>query len=149
MRFIHTSDWHLGRLFHGKHLTQDQSYVLEQFYQVVKDTKPDAILIAGDIYDRAVPPIEAVELLDDTLARLLLDQKIPVIMIAGNHDSAQRIGFGSKLLAGQGLYVTGQLTNPLTPVVLTDSFGDVYFMPFTYAEPSLVRSVYQHKIARL
>ncbi len=143
MRFIHTSDWHLGRLFHGKHLTQDQSYVLEEFYQVVKDTKPNAILIAGDIYDRAVPPIEAVELLDDTLARLLLDQKIPVIMIAGNHDSAQRIGFGSKLLAGQGLYVTGQLTNPLKPVVLTDSFGDVYFMPFTYAEPSLVRSVYQ------
>lgn len=143
MRFIHTSDWHLGRLFHGKHLTDDQAYVLEQFQDVVKETKPDAIIIAGDIYDRSVPPTEAVELLDDTLAKLLLDQKVPVMMIAGNHDSPERIGFGSKLLAKQGLNVIGTLENNVQPIVFHDAFGEVYFMPFTYAEPALVRSVFQ------
>ncbi|WP_110954891.1 exonuclease SbcCD subunit D [Anaerosinus massiliensis] len=142
MRFIHTSDWHLGRLFHGRHLTDDQSYILEQFHDVIKETKPDALIIAGDIYDRSVPPTEAVELLDDTLAKILLDAKVPVMMIAGNHDSPERIGFGSKLLAGQGLHVTGTLEKMLQPVVLEDDYGKVYFMPFTYAEPALVRHVF-------
>jgi len=143
VRFIHTSDWHLGRLFHGKHLTDDQAYVLEQFQAVVKDTKPDAIIIAGDIYDRSVPPTEAVELLDDTLAKLLLDEKVPIMMIAGNHDSPERVGFGSKLLAKQGLHVVGTLEKNVQPIVFHDTFGEVYFMPFTYAEPALVRHLFQ------
>lgn len=142
MRFIHTSDWHLGRLFHGRHLTDDQAYILEQFHDVIKETKPDALIIAGDIYDRSVPPTEAVELLDDTLAKILLDAKVPVMMIAGNHDSPERVGFASKLLAGQGLHVTGTLEKLLHPVVLEDDYGKVYFMPFTYAEPALVRHVF-------
>lgn len=143
MRFIHTSDWHLGRLFHGKHLTEDQAYVLEDFHRAVKEYRPDAILIAGDLYDRAVPPTEAVELLDDTLAKLILQAKVPVVMIAGNHDSPQRVNFGSRLLAQQGLYVVGTLTQQTKPIVLSDKEGDVYFMPFTYAEPSLVRNVFK------
>lgn len=142
MRFIHTSDWHLGRLFHGKHLTDDQAYVLEEFHAVVKETRPEAIIIAGDIYDRAVPPIEAVELLDDTLARLAMEAKVPVILIAGNHDSPERVGFGSKLLAKQGLHVVGRLEVTTPPVILTDTFGEVYFMPFTYAEPVVVKHVF-------
>lgn len=73
MRIIHTADWHLGRLFHGLHLTEDQSYVLEDLHAVVKETRPDVLVIAGDIYDRAVPPTEAVTLLDETLSRLLID----------------------------------------------------------------------------
>lgn len=143
MRFIHTADWHLGRLFYGKHLTSDQAYVLEQFHLAVKAMKPDAVLISGDIYDRAVPPIEAVELLNDTLVRLLLEAKVPVIMIAGNHDSPERIGFGSALLARQGLYVKGALTKDLRPVVLDDAHGGVYFMPYPYAEPAAVRQLWQ------
>lgn len=142
MRFIHTSDWHLGRLFHGKHLTEDQAYVLEEFHHVLRETKPDAVIIAGDLYDRAVPPTDAVELLDDTLSKILLDQKIPVIMIAGNHDSPERVGFGSRLLAGQGLHVTGALERDQEPVVLSDAYGAVYFLPFAYAEPALVRNVF-------
>ena len=77
MRFVHTADWHLGRLFHGVHLTEDQAHILDQFVAFVKDEKPDAVLIAGDIYDRAVPPPEAVGLLDDVLSRLVLDLKVP------------------------------------------------------------------------
>lgn len=138
MRFLHTSDWHLGRIFHGVHLTEDQAYLLEQFIDLVRETKPDAVVIAGDVYDRAVPPTEAVELLDTTLSRILLDYQVSVIVIAGNHDSPERLGFGNKLLARQGLHVVGPLTG-LTPIALEDEYGSVYFAPFTYAEPALVR----------
>ncbi|MGI6092506.1 MAG: exonuclease SbcCD subunit D [Negativicutes bacterium] len=139
MRFLHTSDWHLGRIFHGVHLTSDQAHVLDQFYYLVRDAKPDAVVIAGDIYDRAVPPTEAVNLLDDTLSRLLLDLKVPVIAIAGNHDSPERLGFGNRLLSRQGLHVIGQLPGRVEPVVINDTYGPVYFLPLTYAEPALVR----------
>ncbi len=87
MRFIHTADWHLGRTFHGISLIEDQAYILEQFIELAKNTQPDVILIAGDIYDRAVPPTDAIKLLDDILSRLVLDLGIKVILIAGNHDS--------------------------------------------------------------
>ena len=139
MRFLHTSDWHLGRLFHGVHLTEDQAYVLAQFIDLVRDSKPDAIIIAGDIYDRAVPPIEAVELLNELLCKILLDYKVPIIMIAGNHDSAERLGFGSRLLSGQGLYVIGSLTKEIEPITLYDEYGPISFAPLTYGEPALVR----------
>lgn len=139
MRFIHTSDWHLGRIFHGMHLTYDQAYVLEQFVALVREVKPDAVVIAGDVYDRAVPPTEAVNLLDDVLSRLLLDCKVPVIAIAGNHDSPERLGFGNRLLARQGLYVVGPLPSEFEPVIINDKHGPVYFLPFTYAEPAIVR----------
>ena len=143
MRFLHTADWHLGRIFYGQHLTNDQAYILKEMVKLAKDSQLDAIVIAGDIYDRAVPPIEAVELLDEVLAKFLLDLKIPVIMIAGNHDSAERLGFAHRLLARQGLYVIGQLTNDLQPIVLNDKFGPVYFLPLPYAEPALVREKLQ------
>lgn len=140
MRFLHTADWHLGRLFHGIHLTEDQSYVLTQFIDLVKDCQPDAVIIAGDIYDRAVPPVEAVKLLDDTLAQLVLACRVPVIMIAGNHDSPERIGFGGRLVEKQGLYVASKPRDVLQPVILYDEHGPVYFLPLPYADPAVVRA---------
>lgn len=139
MRFLHTSDWHLGRIFHGVHLTNDQAHLLEQFLECVQDTRPDAIVIAGDVYDRAVPPTDAIELLDDTLSKVILDYHVPMILIAGNHDSPERLGFGNKLLARQGLHVAGTLSGVPQPIILEDEHGPVYFLPFTYAEPALVR----------
>ena len=87
MRFIHTADWHLGRLFHGVHLTDDQAYALDQLVDLAREARVDAVLIAGDIYDRAIPPPEAVQLLDEVVSRLVLDRHVPVLMIGGNHDS--------------------------------------------------------------
>lgn len=139
MRFLHTSDWHLGRLFHGVHLTEDQAYVLAQFTDLVRDSKPDGIIIAGDVYDRAVPPIEAVELLNEVVSKILMDYKVPIILIAGNHDSGERLGFGSRLLAGQGLYVIGSLSKEIEPIPLYDEHGPVYFAPLPYSEPGIVR----------
>jgi exonuclease SbcD len=139
MRFVHTADWHLGRLFHGVHFTEDQAHILEQFVAFVKDGKPDIILIAGDIFDRAVPPPEAVGLLDDVLSRLVLGLKVPVVLIAGNHDSPQRLGFGSKLMAGQRLHIFGSCSEAVAPVIIEDKSGPVYIYGVPYAEPPVIR----------
>ena len=140
MRFIHTADWHLGRLFHGLHLTDDQAFVLEQLIDLVRDARPDAVIVAGDIYDRAVPPPEAVDLLDQVLSRLVIDLDVPVILIAGNHDSPGRLNFGARLLAGRRLYVTGNLPEVCEPLVLNDAHGPVHFYSVPFAEPAMVRA---------
>ena len=143
MRFVHTSDWHLGRLFHGRHLTEDQAYVLDQLVELLPASGAEALLISGDIYDRAVPPVEAVELLDDVLDRIVLGLGIPVILIAGNHDSPRRLGFGSRLLSERGLHVFGPLTPSPQPVVLGDRHGAVCFHGVPYAEPAEVRQAFE------
>jgi len=140
LRFVHTADWHLGRLFHGTHLTDDQAHVLAQLVAICKDARPDAVLVAGDIYDRAVPPPEAVELLDEILSELVLGLKLPVVLIAGNHDSPGRLHFGSKLLDGQRLHVRGHLRAQCPPIVVGDEHGPVYVYPIPYAEPAIIRS---------
>jgi len=143
LRFLHTADWHLGRIFHNTHLTEDQAYILDQFVALVGDVKPDAVVIAGDVYDRSVPPPEAVRLLDDVLSRILLDCRVPVIVTAGNHDSPERLGFGDKVMARQKLHVIGQVSAVTQPVILQDSHGPVYFCPIPYAEPAIVRERFQ------
>lgn len=141
MRILHTSDWHLGRILHGIHLTEEQEYILEQFVQVVKDEKPDVVVIAGDIYDRSVPPVEAVELFDKVLNEILIDCNTPIIAIAGNHDSADRINFASKLLKDKGLYIQGKVDLKTEPIVIKDEYGSVYFHLLPYIEPAIVKSV--------
>ncbi len=142
MRFIHTADWHLGRYFHGVHLTEDQGTLLrEQFLPLVKDEKVDAVVIAGDIYDRAVPPVEAVDLFSEILTKLV-EQKVKVLYIAGNHDSAARIGFGSRLMEQSGVFVRGELSRDLSPVIFEDSYGEIAFQLFPYLDPGMVRQVF-------
>ena len=91
MKIFHTADWHLGKLVQGVYMTEDQQYILKQFIEAIDTEKPDAIIIAGDLYDRAIPPVDAVDLLDDTLAEIVLKRGIPVLAIAGNHDSPTRL----------------------------------------------------------
>ena len=141
MRFLHTADWHLGRLLHKKHLTEDQSDVLDQFVAAAQTYEPDAIIVAGDIYDRAVPPSDAVDVLDETLSRLVIDADLPVIMIAGNHDSPDRLDFGSSILQRQGLHV---LCHPRTdPIVLEDAHGPVYIAGLPYTQPAYAREAFE------
>lgn len=144
MRFLHTADWHLGRLFHNTSLIEDQTHVLDQFVELAKDAKPNVILIAGDIYDRAVPPTDAVTLLDDVLTRLVLELEIPVILIAGNHDSPLRLHFGSRLMRTLELHVYGMLSDQSTFIQMPDEFGDVCFYAMPYTEPAQVREVYSN-----
>jgi len=143
MRILHTSDWHLGRIFHGIHLTEEQAYLLEQFIAIAKESKPDVIVIAGDIYDRSVPPTEAINLLDEVITRILVDFQIPIIIIAGNHDSPDRLGFGSRLLQEKGLHIYGRFSPEIAKVVIPDTHGSVNFYPLTYVEPAIVRNELQ------
>jgi exonuclease SbcD len=139
LRFLHTADWHLGRLFHGLHLTDDQAFVLEEFVAMARDVRPDFIVVAGDVYDRAVPPPDAVALLDDVLSRLVLDAAIPTIVIAGNHDSPDRLGFGARVLAERGLHVSGALRSEFRPLIFDAEGWRLAVAPLPYAEPATVR----------
>lgn len=139
MRLIHTADWHLGRIFHGVHLTEDQAHVLDQLVELARETRPDALLVAGDVYDRAVPPPEAVTLLDEVLFRLVLDLEVPVVLIAGNHDSPDRLGFAARLLAGEGLHVFSSLSDDPGRVTLRGRYGPVHIYALPYAEPAVFR----------
>jgi len=141
MRFIHTADWHLGRLFHTVHLTDDQAYVLEQFVDLVADVRPTAVLVAGDVYDRGVPPTEAVDLLNDILGRIVRGLGVPVVMIAGNHDSPTRLGFGSQLLSTEGLHIAGRLPpSGVLSVPFADDDGMLLVQAIPYADPIEVRA---------
>lgn len=139
MKLIHTADWHLGRSLHGASLVADQAHVLEQFVGLVQQERPDAVLVAGDVFDRAVPPVEAIELLEEVLYRLVLDLQVPVILIAGNHDSPTRLAFGARLLAAQGLHVCGEPRADAACVELRDAHGPVRIYPIPFAEPAVVR----------
>ena len=142
MRILHTSDWHIGRQFHNTSLLDDQSHVLDQIISIAESEVVDVVVIAGDIYDRAIPPASAVSLVDKTLNQLCNVLKIPVIMIAGNHDSPERLSFGSRQLSQANLYITGPLTETVNTVVLKDEFGEVTFYSIPYADPATVRDVF-------
>ena len=129
----------MGRGFHGLSLLEDQAHVIDQFVALAKESRVDAILLAGDVYDRASPPADAVQLLDQTLTRLVIDAGIPVVVIAGNHDSGERLGFGSRLMNSRGLHVAG--TTPLR-VVLGDTHGEVEIVAVPFAEPAAVAARY-------
>lgn len=140
MRFLHTADWHLGRVYHGVSLLDDQAHVLRDFLRLAADIRPDAILIAGDVYDRSVPPADAVRLLDEVLTELVVGLGIPVVLIAGNHDGPDRLAFGASLLTRAGLTVRGPVEARVTPLTLSDAHGEVAIYPLPYAEPALVRN---------
>lgn len=139
MRFLHTSDWHLGRQFHNISLLEDQRHVLEQLIDIVDDRQVDALLVSGDVYDRSVPPAGAVSLLDDVIHRINTELGVPMLFIAGNHDSAERLGFGARALARSGIHIMGQPGHPPASVALSDDAGEVVFFGLPYADPVTVR----------
>ena len=140
MRLLHTADWHLGRLFHNLSLLEDQRHVLQQLLEIIDREQVDAVLVAGDIYDRSVPPAAAVTLLDEILGELCEKRGLPVVMISGNHDGAERLGFGARHLRQAGLHILTDLATCDQPVTLTigDDTVDIFGIP--YADPEYVRS---------
>ncbi|WP_432094484.1 exonuclease SbcCD subunit D [Streptomyces sp. bgisy100] len=138
MRLLHTSDWHLGRSFHRVSLLPAQAAFLDHLVETVREQRVDAVLVAGDVYDRAVPPLAAVELFDTALHRLA-DAGVPTVMISGNHDSARRLGVGSRLMDRAGIHLRTDPAGCADPVVLTDAHGEVALYGLPYLEPALVR----------
>lgn len=148
MKIFHTADWHLGKIVQGVHMTEDQQYILDEFIQAIENERPDAIIIAGDLYDRSVPPADAVNLLDDVLKKIVLELDIPVMAIAGNHDSPGRLDFASHILRDRGLHLVGKIDLQREPVILHDEHGPIYFHLVPYADPSMVRHAFDDDAIR-
>lgn len=138
MKFLHTSDWHLGRAFHRVNLLAAQAAFVDHLVDTVREHEVDAVLVAGDVYDRAVPPLPAVALYDRALHRLA-DLGVPTVMISGNHDSARRLGFGAGLIGRAGIHLRTDPAGCADPVVLSDVHGDVALYGLPYLEPALVK----------
>lgn len=134
MRLLHTADWHLGRSFHGESLLDAQAAVVDHAVEVACEAGVDAVVVAGDLYDRALPPVDAVRLADEALHRL--SEVCPVVVISGNHDSVDRLGFGSRVLERAGVHVRTRPHDCGSPVAVGD--GLVY--PLPYLEPDVVRA---------
>jgi exonuclease SbcD len=138
MRLLHTSDWHLGRAFHRVNMLDAQADFITHLVTTVREREVDAVVVSGDGYDRAVPPLAAVELFDDALHRLAaLD--VPTVMTSGNHDSARRLGVGAGLIDRAGIHLRTEPSAAGTPVVLRDPHGDVALYGLPYLEPALVK----------
>ncbi|WP_456824928.1 exonuclease SbcCD subunit D [Cellulomonas sp. P5_E12] len=136
MRLLHTSDWHLGRTLHGVDLLDHQAAYLEHLVDVVRAENVDAVVVAGDVYDRAIPPVEAVTLLSETLSRLA--EHTTVVVTSGNHDSATRLGFGSALMRDR-VRLRTRVAGLAEPVVLADDEGDVLVYGVPYLDPDFAR----------
>ena len=138
MLMLHTSDWHLGRSLHRADLRAAQAAFLDHLVNVVRTEKVDVVLVAGDVYDRAVPAVDAVELCEDALLRLHATGA-RIVLISGNHDSARRLGFGAGLLEKTGVHLRTQVAALARPVLLEDAYGPVAVYGIPYLEPNALR----------
>ncbi|MBT4012347.1 MAG: exonuclease SbcCD subunit D [Planctomycetaceae bacterium] len=137
MKFIHTADWHLGRSFHEVNLVEDQEYILAELIVLIEKEKPDVLIVAGDVYDRAQPAVDAIRLLENTINTIVLEMEVPLVMIAGNHDSPDRLAFGSQLYMDNGLHIAGPNTSK---VIISDEHGEVDIHLIPYARPEEARA---------
>jgi len=147
MKFLHTSDWHIGRQFHSVSLVEDQKAVLTQLIDYLTENSVDALVIAGDIYDRSVPPTVAIELMNKFVSQVCDELKLPIIIIPGNHDGAERLGFGSSQMKRAGLHILSSFEDMLRPVVIKSDIGEVAFYGMPYNDPEMVRHYFKQSIS--
>ena len=141
MRIFHMADLHIGKKLNQASLDADQRHMLQQVVQLIQTHQPDVLLLAGDIYDRRNPSIEAVELLDEFLSNVVLECKVPVIAISGNHDSAERLGFASSILTKAGLHIAGRMELPIPHTTLYDQWGPVVFHQLSYGDLATIKYI--------
>ena len=142
MRILHTSDWHLGRSFHREGMLGHQAAYVDHLLAVVASEQVDLVVVSGDVYDRALPPVDAVRLANETFTRLSRS-RAEVVVTSGNHDSAQRLGFGSELIDAAGVFIRTRAESVGTPVLLGDEHGDVAVYGVPYLDPDAMRSAWR------
>lgn len=142
MKFLHLSDLHIGKRFSERSFIEDQEYILKKINNIIDDEKPDAVVIAGDVYDKSVPSAEAVQLFDDFLCGLAM-RKLQVFIISGNHDSAERMAFGGRLMEFSGVHISPVYNGKVEPVSLEDKFGKVNFWMLPFVKPGNVRRYFE------
>ncbi|MDB2120576.1 exonuclease SbcCD subunit D [Clostridium paraputrificum] len=139
MKIIHTGDWHIGKIVNEFSMIDDQRYILNELIKLINLEKPDVLIIAGDIYDRSIPPVEAVDLLNEVFSKILIDNKVKIVAISGNHDSGERVSFGSKILEKEGLYIQGIIEDEIKSIRIDDEEGNVNFYMIPYVDPAILR----------
>jgi len=138
MKFIHLSDLHLGKRVNDFSMLEDQDFILKEIINIIDKQKPDGVIIAGDVYDKSVPSAEAVELFDSFLVSLV-KRDLKVFIISGNHDSAERIAFGGRIMSKSGIYMSPVYSGNVEPITLTDDFGDINIYMLPFIKPSHVK----------
>lgn len=138
MKFLHLADLHLGKRVNGFSMLEDQAHILRQILAILDDEQPDGVLIAGDVYDKSVPSVEAVGLLDGFLTELRA-RGVPVLLISGNHDSSERLAFGGRVMDSCGIHISPVYDGALAPVTLHDTFGPVHVWLLPFVKPAHVR----------
>jgi DNA repair protein SbcD/Mre11 len=138
VRILHTSDWHLGRSFHREGMLGHQAAYVDHLLEVVESQGVDLVVVAGDVYDRALPPVDAVQLADETFARLAAS-RADVVVTSGNHDSAHRLGFGARLIDASGVFIRTDAAAVGRPVLLDDEHGPVAVYGLPYLDPDVLR----------
>ena len=141
MKLIHLSDLHLGKRVNGFSMLEDQAFILERILEIIDGEAPEGVLIAGDVYDRSVPPTEAVRMFDDFLTALA-GRRIPTFVISGNHDSPERIAFGGRLMDLSGVHLSPVYEGRVTPLPLRDAFGTVWVYMLPFVRPANVRAAF-------
>ena len=141
MKLIHLSDLHIGKRVNEFSMLEDQQHILFNILNIIENHKPDGVIIAGDVYDKAVPSAEAVELFDDFLFRLY-KKNLKVFIISGNHDSAERIAFGGRLMNKSGIYMSPVYNGEINPITLEDEFGEINFYLLPFIKPLQVRKFF-------
>lgn len=141
MKLIHLSDLHIGKRVNERSMLEDQEYILLQILRIIDEERADAVLIAGDVYDKSVPSADAVTLFDDFLC-LLAKRNLPVLIISGNHDSPERLAFGNRLLENSGIYISPVYNGQVESVTLSDGYGEVVFWLLPFLKPAHVKRFY-------
>lgn len=141
MKIIHLADLHLGKRANEFSMCEDQKYIINQILEIIDEKKPDCMIIAGDVYDKSVPTVEAVELLDYFLIQLS-NRKLPVFIISGNHDSPERLAFGSSLMESSQVFVSPAYDGTVKKITLNDDFGAVNFYLLPFIKPTTVRQFF-------
>lgn len=142
MKILHTSDWHIGKKVNDFSMLDDQRYVLEQICDIIKREGIDVVIIAGDLYDKPVVDTHAIKLLNEVLVKIVNECGAKVILIAGNHDSADRISFAKEFLLHSGIYIEGKFEGKVNKISLNDEFGDVNFYPISYFDEVHIKHLF-------
>lgn len=144
MKFMHLSDLHIGKRVNEFSMLEDQKYILAQILSLVEEEQADGVFLAGDLYDKPVPPAEAVQVLDSFLTRLAR-LNVPVFAVSGNHDSAERVAFGSRLLSSRGVYLSPVYDGAVEKISMTDAYGEVVIHLLPFIKPAVVRHVFEEE----
>lgn len=144
MKIVHLSDLHLGKRVNEFSMLEDQAYILSSILRIIDEVGPEAVIVAGDVYDKPVPPAEAVELFDDFLWQLAR-RKVQVFVISGNHDSPERIAFASRLIDHSGIHLSPVYSGQVAPITLADEYGPIRFYMLPFVKPTHVRRYFEDK----